>query len=94
MDFVNPAILAGAGLAAIPVVLHLIMRQQPRLLEFPALRFLQVRQQANQRRLQLRQLLLLALRGGHLFAVLWRSRGRAFIARALSAMPRRRRPPR
>jgi len=64
MDFLNPAILAGAGLAAIPVVLHLIMRQQPRLLEFPALRFLQARQQSNRRRLQLRHLILLALRVG------------------------------
>ncbi len=62
MDFIHPAILAGAGLAAIPVVLHLIMRQQPRLLEFPALRFLQMRQQSNRRRLQLRHLLLLLLR--------------------------------
>jgi hypothetical protein len=62
MDFVNPLLLAGAGLAAIPVVLHLIMRQQPRLLEFPALRFLQARQQSNRRRLQLRHLILLAMR--------------------------------
>jgi hypothetical protein len=62
MDFLNPAFLAGAGLAAVPVVLHLIMRQQPRLLEFPALRFLQARQQSNRRSMRLRHLLLLALR--------------------------------
>lgn len=62
MDFVTPALLAGAGLATIPVVLHLVMRQQPRHLEFPALRFVQMRRDANRRKLQLRHLLLLALR--------------------------------
>ncbi|HEY2838189.1 MAG TPA: BatA domain-containing protein, partial [Pirellulales bacterium] len=62
MEFVNPAILMGVGLAAIPVVLHLIMRQQPKLLEFPALRFLQARQQSNRRRMKLRHWILLALR--------------------------------
>ena len=62
MEFVNPAILVGAGLAAIPVVLHLIMRQQPRILEFPALRFLQAREHANRRQMKLRHLLLLLLR--------------------------------
>ncbi len=62
MEFVHPAFLAGALLAAAPIVLHLIMRQQPRLLEFPALRFVQARQGANRRKMQLRHWLLLALR--------------------------------
>ncbi|MEX0712220.1 MAG: BatA domain-containing protein [Pirellulales bacterium] len=62
MDFVNPALLAGAAAAAAPIILHLVMRQQPRHLEFPALRFIQVRQDANRRRLKLRHLLLLLLR--------------------------------
>ncbi len=62
MDFVTPALLAGAGLATIPVVLHLVMRQQPRHLEFPALRFVQMRQDTNRRKLKLRHLLLLLLR--------------------------------
>lgn len=62
MDFVTPALLAGAGLATIPIVLHLVMRQQPRRLEFPALRFVQMRQDTNRRKLRLRHLLLLLLR--------------------------------
>ncbi|HEV3005516.1 MAG TPA: BatA domain-containing protein [Pirellulales bacterium] len=62
MDFVTPALLGGALLAAVPVVLHLVMRQQPRHLEFPALRFVRERQNANRRRLRLRHLLLLLLR--------------------------------
>ena len=62
MDFVTPALLGGVALAAIPVVLHLVMRQQPRHLEFPALRFVRQRQNANRRKLKLRLLLLLLLR--------------------------------
>ncbi len=54
--------LAGAVLVAAPIVLHLIMRQQPKHLIFPALRFIQRRQETNKRRLKLRHLLLLALR--------------------------------
>ena len=60
--FINPWLLAGAGFVALPVVLHLIMRQKPKLLEFPALRFLRSRQDANRRQLRLRHLILLALR--------------------------------
>ena len=42
LEFVNPLLLAGVAAAAVPIVLHLIMRQQPRLLEFPALRFVRL----------------------------------------------------
>ena len=55
LEFVNPALLLGISAAAVPIVLHLIMRQQPRLLEFPALRFVRQKQEANRRRLKLRQ---------------------------------------
>ncbi|HEY5311383.1 MAG TPA: VWA domain-containing protein, partial [Pirellulales bacterium] len=60
--FLNPALLAGAGLAAAPIVLHLIMRQRPQHLQFPALRFIQKRHDVNRRQLRLRHLLLLLLR--------------------------------
>ncbi|MGO8751367.1 MAG: BatA domain-containing protein [Thermoguttaceae bacterium] len=60
--FINPWLLAGAGFVALPIVLHLIMRQKPRLLEFPALRFIRRRHDANRRKLRWRHLLLLALR--------------------------------
>ena len=62
LSFVNPLLLAGTALVALPIVLHLIMRRKPRHLEFPALRFLQRQHDVNQRRLRLRHLLLLALR--------------------------------
>jgi hypothetical protein len=62
MNFVFPALLGGLVLVGIPVLLHLIMKQKPRHLLFPAFRFLLQRHRTNQRKLRLRHLLLLALR--------------------------------
>jgi hypothetical protein len=62
MGFVTPALLGGAALVALPIVLHLIMRREAQKLRFPALRFVQLRRNLNQHRLRLRHLLLLALR--------------------------------
>jgi hypothetical protein len=62
MAFINISLLAGGLLVCVPVVLHLIMRQRPKQLIFPALRFIQQRRVANQRKLQLRHWLLLGLR--------------------------------
>jgi hypothetical protein len=62
MGFVTPALIGGAALVALPIVLHLIMRRESQLLKFPALRFVQQRRMVNQHRLRLRQLLLLTLR--------------------------------
>ncbi len=62
MTFINLSLLAGAGLVVVPLVLHLLLRQRPRRFEFPALQFLRRRQDANQRQLRLRHLLLLGLR--------------------------------
>src|SRR5438552_15503979 len=62
MTFIHPLLLGGLLLVGIPVLIHLIMRQRPKHLLFPALRFLLQKQQGNRRRLQLRHLILLALR--------------------------------
>lgn len=62
MTFLNLSLLAGLGLIAVPIVLHLIMKRQPKQFEFPALRFVKRRQLSNTQRLQLRHWLLLALR--------------------------------
>lgn len=62
MGFVTPALLGGAALIALPIVLHLIMRREPQKLVFPALRFVARRRTMNQHRLRLRHWLLLALR--------------------------------
>ncbi len=62
LTFLSPVLLAGIALVAAPIVLHLVMRQSPKHLIFPALRFLQLREQSNRRQLKLRHLLLLLLR--------------------------------
>jgi len=62
LSFLTPALLAGVGLVAIPLILHLLMRRKPVPKEFPALRFLRTRAVANRRRLRLSHLLLLLLR--------------------------------
>jgi len=64
LTFLTPLMLAGAVLVAAPIILHLVMRQQPKHLIFPALRFIRLRNDSNKRRLKLRHLLLLALRCG------------------------------
>ena len=64
MAFVNLSLLLGGLLTAIPVVLHLIMRQQPKRLIFPAMQFLRQRRETNRRKLQLKHWLLLGLRCG------------------------------
>src|SRR5579884_63923 len=62
MFFLHPLLLGGLLLAGVPILVHLIMRQKPKRLVFPAFRFLLQRHRSNQRKLQLRHLLLLALR--------------------------------
>jgi hypothetical protein len=61
-SFSQPALLGGLLVIGVPVLIHLIMRQKPKHLLFPAMRFLLERQRSNQRKMKLRHLLLLALR--------------------------------
>ncbi|HVL15232.1 MAG TPA: BatA domain-containing protein, partial [Gemmata sp.] len=58
----NAILIAGAALVGLPVLLHLIMKQEPKRLSFPAFRFLTQKLKTNQRKLRLRHFLLLALR--------------------------------
>lgn len=62
MTLLHPALLLGLLLAAIPVVLHLLLRAKPKRLVFPALRLLQQRRIQNSRRMRLRQFWLMLLR--------------------------------
>lgn len=62
MTPLHPILLTGAALIALPIVLHLIMRQEPKRLPFPAFRFLKQRRFINQRRIRLRHILLLMMR--------------------------------
>ena len=62
MAFLNASLLFGGVLIALPILLHLLMRRQPRPIVFPALRFVLAKRDVNQRQLRLRHLLLLLLR--------------------------------
>ncbi|VTS08932.1 BatA domain-containing protein [Tuwongella immobilis] len=58
----HPVLITGAVLVGLPILLHLIMRQEPKRLPFPAFRFLKETVRTNQRKLKLRHWLLLAMR--------------------------------
>ncbi len=58
----HPILLAGVALVGLPILLHLILKQEPKRLPFPALRFLLQKKKVSQRKLRLKQILLLALR--------------------------------
>jgi hypothetical protein len=60
--FLHASLAAGAAAAAIPVILHLILRQKPRHEMFPALRLIRQRHRVNLRKLRIRHWLLLAMR--------------------------------
>ena len=62
MAFVNLSLVLGTMLVGIPIILHLVMRQKPKQLIFPAVRFIQKRHESNRRTLRLRHWLLLLLR--------------------------------
>ncbi len=62
MQLINPAIIYGLGLAAVPVLLHMLLRARPKPHLFPALRLLEQRRRHNRRRLRLRHIWLLLLR--------------------------------
>ena len=64
MSLLHPALIYGLGLAALPVILHFLMKQKPKRLIFPALKLIQKSQKQNSRRFRLRHLWLLLLRVG------------------------------
>ena len=51
MSLINQALLFGLAFAAIPLVLHLMMKSKPKKVLFPALRLIQMRKKTNTRRL-------------------------------------------
>ena len=55
-------LVVGGSFVAVPILLHLIMQQKPKPMLFPAVRFLRETFASNQRRLKLKQWVLLMLR--------------------------------
>lgn len=64
MSFIHPILMWGLLLAAIPVILHFLLKAKPKKLLFPALRLIQVRRRQNIQRMRLRHIWLLLLRIG------------------------------
>ena len=62
MNFAHLSLMAGLAAVAIPLVLHLLGRRQPQLVDFPALRFVRQTQLEQSASWQLRHMLLLLLR--------------------------------
>src|SRR5438270_5188607 len=60
--FINAGLVAGAALAALPVILHLFMRQTPKHVIFPALRLIRERQKRSRKKLRIKNWLLLLAR--------------------------------
>jgi len=61
-SLINAGLAAGAALAALPVILHLFMRQTPKHVIFPALRLIRERQRQSKKRLRVKNWLLLLAR--------------------------------
>ena len=62
MNLISPQLLFGLAFAAIPVLLHLLMKSKPKKVLFPALRLIQMRKKTNSRRMRLKHIWLLLLR--------------------------------
>src|SRR5690242_11094952 len=62
ITFVTAGLTAGALLAAVPVIIHLVMRQTPKRVIFPALRLIKERQKRSRKRMRIRNWLLLLAR--------------------------------
>lgn len=62
IEFLNPSLLAGLGLTALPVVIHLLSRRRFRRVEWGATIFLKQAERKNRRRVLFEQWLLVALR--------------------------------
>src|SRR6476620_831315 len=62
ISLLHAGLAAGAALAAVPVILHLFMRQTPKHVIFPALRLVRERQKRSRKRLKIKNWLLLLAR--------------------------------
>jgi hypothetical protein len=62
ISFLHPWVLAGLLAAGVPILLHLIQRRQPPVVVFPAVRYLVDTTREHQKRLKLRNWLLLLIR--------------------------------
>jgi len=69
MTFLNATLIFGVAAIAVPIMLHLLSRREPRKVVFPSVRFLTKRFETNRSRLRVRRWWLLALRVAALAAL-------------------------
>jgi PA14 domain/Aerotolerance regulator N-terminal/von Willebrand factor type A domain len=62
VSFLNPALLGGLALIAIPIIIHLLNRRTAKVLDWGAMRFLLESVESRKKRIQLEEALLLAAR--------------------------------
>ena len=62
ISLLHAGLAAGAALAAVPVILHLFMKQTPKHVIFPALRLIRERHKRSKKRIKIKNWLLLAAR--------------------------------
>ncbi|MGB6045297.1 MAG: BatA domain-containing protein [Pirellulales bacterium] len=62
MTFINPMILAGLAGISIPIIIHLLNRRKAKVVEWGAMRFLSGSLVSRRRRVQIEEMILLALR--------------------------------
>ncbi|CAN5709644.1 hypothetical protein BH23PLA1_BH23PLA1_13040 [soil metagenome] len=62
ISLIHAGLAAGAALAVIPLIIHLVMRQTPKRVIFPALQLLRQRHKRSTKRLRIKNWLLLAAR--------------------------------
>ena len=79
MSFLSPALLIGLLAAAIPPLIHLILRRKAVVVQFPALEFIRRSNRKTARRFRVKQLLLMLLRSA-LLALLAFALARPFLA--------------
>ena len=83
MSFLNATLLLALGAAAVPIILHLIAKREPKKVVFPSVRFLTKTFESNRAKLRIRRWWLLALRIAAL-AVLALALARPVIHQSLS----------
>ena len=62
MSFLNPIMLFGMAAVSVPIIIHLLNRRKFQKVVWAAMRFLKLSVEQNQRRMQIEDLILLALR--------------------------------
>ena len=93
MTFIHSYLLLGLSLAALPVVLHLLMRQKPKQLKFPAFRFLRQKAFTNRRKLRLQAPTALLLPHGISRCSVWAWLGRGLSRNKSASAKKKRLPP-